>query len=183
MKLTIRNLLVSFGLAALALIAGCATGVQSAADSQPLDKDAKWALLPLTNHTDTPQAALAAEAQIEHQLRFRGINKLLQYPADMTSDTLFEPTDRKVSQTALKWARDQGAVYGLTGAVQEWRYKVGIDGEPAAGVSLQIIELESGNVVWSASGAKAGWSRQALSAVSQTLLSDMLDTLKLRSGK
>lgn len=169
-------------LAALAL-AGCATGIQSTAKHDPLDAQAKWALLPIANNTDTPQASLSAEAMLEHLLRRQGVVTLLQYPAALSRDSLFEPTERKVSEEAQKWARDQGVRFALTGSVDEWRYKVGIDGEPAVGVSLKVIDLSDGRVVWSASGAQSGWSRQALSAVAQGMLSEMLASLKLSNVK
>jgi TolB-like protein len=137
----------------------------------------------MANHTDTPQAGLSAESMLEHLLRHRGVTTLQQYPAALSRDSLFEPTERKVSEEAQKWARDQGARFALTGSVDEWRYKVGIDGEPAIGVTLKVIDLTDGRVVWTASGAKSGWSRQALSAVAQGVLSDMLSGLKLTAVK
>ena len=82
-----------------------------------------------------------------------------------------------MSEEAQQWAIEQGARFALTGSVEEWRYKVGIDGEPAVGVTLKVIDLTNGRVVWSASGAKSGWSRQALSAVAQALLADLLGSL------
>jgi polysaccharide biosynthesis protein PelC len=160
-------------------LAGCATSIQSTADHEVLDPQATWALLPIANNTDTPQAALSAEALVAHLLRRRGINTLLHYPAALSRDSLFEPTERKVSEEAQKWAKDQGARFVVTGSVEEWRYKVGIDGEPAVGVTLKVIDIHNGRVVWSASGAKSGWSRQALSAVAQAVLADLLETLKL----
>lgn len=166
------------GLAALVLSA-CSTSIKSTADHDALDARAKWALLPIANNTDTPQAGLSAEAMVEHLLRHRGISSLLQYPSALSRDSLFEPTERKVSEEARKWAQEQGARYGVTGNVEEWRYKVGIDGEPAVGVTLKVIDLSSGNVVWTASGAKSGWSREALSGVAQSLLTDLLGTLAL----
>ena len=66
--------------------------------------------------------------------------------------------------------------------MEEWRYKVGIDGEPAVGVTLKVVDLSSGRTVWSASGAKSGWSRQALSAVAQTVLTQALDELPLATN-
>lgn len=164
------------GLAVL-MMAGCSTTIQSSADIETLDTQAKWALLPLANNTDTPQAALSAEAMLEHQLRRRDITTLLHYPATLSRDSLFEPTERKVIEEAQKWAIEQGARYAMTGSVEEWRYKVGIDGEPAVGVTLKVIDLTNGRVVWSASGAKSGWSRQALSAVAQALLADLVGSL------
>jgi hypothetical protein len=68
----------------------------------------------------------------------------------------------------------------MTGAVDEWRYKVGVDGEPAVGLVLQVIDLGTGNVVWTATGARSGWSREALSAVGQKLMRDLLGDLSLR---
>lgn len=165
------------------VLAGCSTGFQSTTGHMPLDAQAKWVLLPMANHTDTPQASLSAESMLEHLLRHRGVSTLLQYPAALSRDSLFEPTERKISEEAQKWARDQGARFALTGSVDEWRYKVGIDGEPAIGVTLKVIDLTDGRVVWTASGAKSGWSRQALSAVAQGVLKDMLSNLKLTPVK
>ncbi len=176
----LKNLLL--GLAVL-LLAGCSTTIQSSADIETLDAQAKWALLPLANNTDTPQAALSAEAMLEHQLRRRGINTLQHYPSLLSRDSLFEPTERKVSDDAQKWAREQGARFAVTGSVEEWRYKTGIDGEPAAGVTLKVIDLSNDRVVWSGSGAKSGWSREALSGVAQTLFEKLLTTLPLANGK
>ena len=66
--------------------------------------------------------------------------------------------------------------YALLGAVDEWRYKVGVDGEPAAGVTLRIIDVASGDTLWTGAGGKSGWSREALSAVAQKLIRDLLST-------
>lgn len=165
-------------LCTLALV-GCATSIQSSAKHEALDPTAKWVLLPIANNTDTPQAGLSAEAMVEHQLRWRGMVNVQHYPATLSRDSLFEPTERKVTEEAQQWARDQGARFAVLGSVQEWRYKVGIDGEPAVGLALKVLDLSSGEVVWSASGARSGWSREALSAVAQAVLTDMLNTIPL----
>jgi len=175
--------LLSLLLCCVALaITGCSTAIQSTAERETMDTQAKWALLPLSNNTDTPQAALSAESMIDHLLRRRGVQNLMLYPANLSRDSLFEPSERKVSEEAQEWARTQGVRYAVTGSVEEWRYKVGIDGEPAVGVTLKVIDLSNGRTLWSASGAKSGWSREALSAVAQTVLSDALDRLSLVSG-
>lgn len=165
----------------VALFSGCASNIHTAVNKKALDSNGKWALLPLTNNTDTPQAALAAEAMVEHQLRLRGIANVQHYPIALSRDNLFEPSERKAVEEAKNWAKTKGLRFGITGSVEEWRYKVGIDGEPAVGVSLMVVDLSNNDVVWSASGAKSGWSRHALSATAQTLLSDMLGTLVLTS--
>lgn len=167
--------LIALFVAAL-LLGGCSTH-SSVSQGGALDTAAKWALLPMTNHTDTPQAGLAAEAIAEHLLRVRGVANIVRYPATLSRDSLFEPSERKVVEEAQKWAREQGARYGVQGAVEEWRYKVGIDGEPAVGITLQVVDLGSGAVVWSASGAKSGWSREALSLVARKVLESLFAEL------
>jgi TolB-like protein len=169
------------GLAAV-LLSSCSSLNSYSADPQALDHRARWALLPIVNNTDTPQAGLSAEAMLEHVLLSRGIDNLTRYPANLSRDSLFEPTERKASEEALKWAREQGFRYALTGSVEEWRYKVGIDGEPAVGVSLRVLDISTGKVLWSATGAKSGWSREALSSVAQSLIVKLLGTLNLATA-
>ena len=164
------------------MLAACGTTLQSTLNTTELDPDASWALMPITNVTDTAQAGLAAEDMVEHALRLRGIANLQHYPSGLTRDTLFEPTERKVQDDAQKWAHAQNVRYGVTGSVQEWHYKVGVDGEPAVGLTLQVIDLRSNQVVWSASGAQSGWSRSALSTIANALISDLADTLPLKQA-
>ncbi len=148
--------------------------VRSAA---PPDLGARWVLLPIANHTETPQAGLRAEAIAGTVLRSIGVANLERYPASLNAEMLLDPAERKLAEQALTWARGKDARYALTGAVDEWRYKVGVDGEPAVGLSLQVIDVKSGAVVYSASGGKSGWSREALSAVAQKLLRELLADL------
>ncbi|WP_296510587.1 penicillin-binding protein activator LpoB [Rhodoferax sp.] len=164
--------------AALAL-AGCASTIESNTGRGSLDANASWAVLPLTNNTDTPQAALSAESLLEHLLRKRGVSGLKMYPATLSRDSLFEPSERKLSEEATVWARGSGVRYAVSGSVEEWRYKVGLDGEPAVGITLKITDLVTEQVVWSSAAASSGWSRQALSGVAQAVMRDALTSLPL----
>lgn len=159
------------------LLGACASSeVTQQAASSPLDRNAKWAMLPIVNHTDVPQAGLRAESIAEVLLRKRGIGNLKRYPPALNSDSLFEPAERKQAEDALAWAHEQGMRYAVTGAVDEWRYRVGIDGEPAVGMTLQVIDLKDNDrVVWSAAGAMSGTSRTALTALAQQLMDKLID--------
>jgi hypothetical protein len=171
--------LLRFG-AALALwlaVAGCTTVEIGAAGK--IEPQATWALLPFENHTETPQAGLRAEAIAGTLLRARGVN-LRDYPPGLSTETLLEPSDRKLMEQALAWAKAQGLRYALVGEVNEWRYKVGIDGEPAVGVTLQVLDLGDGKIVYSAGGGKSGWSREALSAVAQKLIKQLVNGIPLQ---
>jgi TolB-like protein len=140
-----------------------------------LDKQAQWVLLPFANHTETPLAGQRAESIATAILHSNGIARIKHYPTTLQQEALFDGSDRKQQEEALAWARQQGARYALAGTVDEWRYKVGVDGEPAAGVTLQIIDVGNGDMLWSASGGKSGWSREALSAVAQQLIRSLLN--------
>jgi polysaccharide biosynthesis protein PelC len=156
----------------LALV-GCAV-TQTTSQSIVMARTDSVALLPIANHTDVPQAGLRAESIIEASLRARGLVQLQMYPIALNPETLFEPSERKAQIEAEKWAKGQNIRYVVYGAVDEWRYKVGVDGEPAVGLVLQVKDMSSGQVVYSASGGKSGWSREALSAVAQKLVLQLL---------
>ncbi|GIL05891.1 MAG: pellicle/biofilm biosynthesis outer membrane protein PelC [Betaproteobacteria bacterium] len=160
---------------ALAALAACST--IDVAPRAELDRNARWAVLPLANHTETPQAGARAAAIVEGVLRTRGIGDLVRAPGNLGAETLFEPQDAQAIDKALAWARGAGIRYAVTGSVSEWRYKVGVDGEPAVGLTLQVIEVASGKVMWTATGGRSGWSREALSAVAQKLVRDLTQPL------
>lgn len=168
-------LLVSLG---LLLLSGCAT--VSRTSSPVLEKKVKWALLPMENNTETPQAGFRMEALTESILRIKGAQPLEKYPANLTQGGLFEPADAKTVEAATAWAKQSGARYAVTGTVNEWRYKTGVDGEPAVGVTLKIIDLQNRQIIWDAAGARTGWGREAVSAVAQKLLEDLADGISLK---
>jgi hypothetical protein len=141
------------------------------------DLGAKWVLLPIANHTETAQAGLRSEAIIEAVLRTKGVKDLERYPVELNSDALLDPAERKLAEQAMAWAKSRQARYAVSGAVDEWRYKVGVDGEPAVGLALFVTDLGTGSVIYSASGGKSGWSREALSAVAQKLVRELFADL------
>lgn len=162
------------GLGCCVLLAGCATF--QIKRGPKLDVRARWALLPVINHSETPQAGEKVEDILSALLRGWGIGELTLYPAPGRDDggALPELDERRRQEAAIVWARKAGFKYGVTGTVEEWRYRSGLDGEPAVGLTLQVLDLSSGQVLWSAMGARAGWGREILSATAQYLISSLL---------
>ena len=159
---------------AIALLAACST-IDRGQPPQ-LDAKASWVVLPFANHTETPLAGSRAEAIAAAVLHAQGIGSVRRAPDAAVQEALFSAADNSRQEDALAWARDNRIRYALAGAVEEWRYKVGVDGEPAAGVTLQIIDVQTGELLWSGTGGKSGWSREALSAVAHKLIRSLLDT-------
>ena len=167
-------------LMAAGLLGGCATSVvdRGQVPAFAKSKDDTWAVLPLKNNTETPQAGQRAASIARSVMASYGYTNVVRYPASGDDETLFDPAKPDQQQTALDWARQQHAHYAVTGAVNEWRYKVGVDGEPAVGLTFEVVEVDSGKIVWSTSGARTGWSRSAVSGVGQRLERQMLAPLR-----
>lgn len=169
----------------VALLAGCGsfmsgnTSSGRAAMEQTIGAADKVAMLPVANFTDVPQAGLRVEALLEPALRQIGLRQLAIYPPELNPETLFEPGERKAQLEAEKWARGQAVRYVITAAVNEWRYKVGVDGEPAVGLMVQVKDLSTGRVVYSAAGGRTGASRESLAAVGQQLTAELVSGIRI----
>ncbi|MGA9476914.1 MAG: hypothetical protein WBV21_04000 [Desulfobacterales bacterium] len=163
----------------LAGVLGACT-VHNVQRSEPLDRQAKWAILPVSNLAEIPMAGENIESILDNALRIRGLANLQpQAGLSQTGGTLILD-DRQRYEQVLKKARQENVRFGVTGAVHEWRYKTGLDGEPAVGVTLQVIDLPSGRVLWTASGAKTGWGYSNVSGTAEKLVSELLEGLALQ---
>lgn len=172
--LSIRNAAM---LVAAVLMVGCSSFTRE--NSPELRRDAQWGLAPLVNYSQAPQAGERSEQILLSVLAEKGLRPRV-YPANPSGDALPMLDDRERQTAALAWARQQKLDYVVTGSVEEWQYKNGLDGEPAVGISLQVIELSTGRVLWSNSGARAGWSRESLSGTAQKVLRKLARDLRLQ---
>lgn len=139
-----------------------------------------WVLLPFKNDSGTPRAGDKVEEILATLLRGKGIDNLQVYQhRDEKADAWPILDDKRHQEAALKWARQDNFSYAITGNIEEWHYKTGVGGEPAVGLSLRIIEIPSGRVVWSATGAKSGWGAETVSGTAQKLLDSLLSNLEI----
>lgn len=161
------------------LLAGCVTLAQKGSELSASDS---WAVLPFVNNTETPYAAERAESIVMALLYARGIQQLEKVGSDAKPEELGLDRGEKRQREALEAVKQRQVRYVLSGVVNEWRYKVGLDGEPVAGFALQVIELPSGRVVWSGAAGKSGWSRDAVSSVAQQVLDRLLGEISISSS-
>ncbi|MBW0446156.1 penicillin-binding protein activator LpoB [bacterium M00.F.Ca.ET.228.01.1.1] len=164
--------------AAALIVSACGTIHQSSAPA--LSREDKVAVVAVANFTETPDAGHSAESIAANALRAGGIADVRIAPADSNRNVMFGATQRADTDKVLEWARSENARYLLSGAVEEWRYKTGVDGEPAVGVTFELIDASNGAVVWSATGTRTGWSRSGLSGVASSLISKVLSPLRVR---
>lgn len=168
-----RRLQLLLAASLIMFLSACSTLDQSAPPA--LERQASWVVLPFANNTETPLAGNRAEAIAQALLQAQGVGAVARAPVKQ-QDTLFGNDSGASSGDAMAWAREHQVRYALAGSVEEWRYKVGVDGEPAVGVTLHIVDVADGKTLWSGSGAQSGWSREALSGVAQKLIRKLLQS-------
>lgn len=172
-------------LSLLLFLNACTGGIVNySACQRCIDPYSKIAVVPFSNHTETPLAGERAMSITAALLESQGFCNLSIYQNHYHGKILFPGMNQVESQEALlQWARSTHARYMMTGTVNEWTYKVGLDGEPVVGVSLELIDLSSGKMVWTAVGSQSDGSRIAVSTVGQELINRLLKGLSAQSGK
>ncbi|MGH8319991.1 MAG: penicillin-binding protein activator LpoB [Steroidobacteraceae bacterium] len=163
-------------LAALGL-SGCATTQFNSAPSPHPDRQALWCVLAPINSTPTPYAGERVQQQLAALLGAQGLTHVLLAPAPGDNGPLPIDNGTTGERQALDWARHHEARYALEGSVDEWDYKVGLDGQPAVGVTLRLLDLQSGEIIWSGVASASGDSREGLAVLSERTLSGLLERL------
>lgn len=145
-----------------------------------LPSDARIVVGPLANFSDTPLANRQVESILVSLLQANGFRQISLYPRHKSCEKLlYCPDEAQSKSQVIQWARSKHFNYLIMGATNEWRYKVGLDGEPVAGVSLQVVDVPSGRTIWTSVGSVIGGSRSGLDLVGQSLLKCLLATISV----
>lgn len=167
-----------FFIALLKLLAACSViDVQKGAS---FPSSGRWVVLPFQNYSQTPRAGEQVEEMLVTLFRIRGVSDIEMHPQqDEDRSGWLEFNDRKRQEKALLQANKQNFSYAVTGSVEEWQYKLGVGSEPVVGLTIRVMEVATGKVVWSASGSRSGWSTGSLSGTAQKLLSDLISGIEI----
>jgi len=156
-------------------LSACTGQIFNYSSCVPFNHNAKIAVIPFANNTETPMAGERAMSVTAAVMETYGLRNLVVYQNHNHGKVLFPGMNKIVSEPKLlDWARSTHAQYAMTGSVNEWTYKVGLDGEPVVGLSLQLIDLKSGRIVWTAVGSLSGGSRIAVTTTAQRLINSLL---------
>ncbi len=126
--------------------------------------DMSISLFRLENYTDTPRAGMRAGNILEGILKAKGYRVLSH-----VNDTSYS------FNKAAKAAQNDGTKYFLYGGVSEWRYKTGIDGEPAVSIQLSVYDTKTLELIWSATGSDSDWGNGSIGTTAQDLLMEMVE--------
>jgi len=125
--------------------------------------DITVSLFRLNNYTDTPRAGMRASNIIEGMLLIKGY-RVVSHLKDKV------PSIKK----ARKIAKKDGSKYFMYGGVSEWRYKTGIDGEPAVSFQMSLYKTKKSKLVWSATGSDSDWGNASIGTTAQDLVAEMM---------
>jgi len=136
------------------------------------------AVLPFDNQTSALRAgSVASELIVSEILVIGGIGVV--DPSEVT-DLLrrenLEAGDTSRLPSAQRLGRLLQVSHVLQGSVTEYRYKPGLSETPVVGLTARVVEVETGEVVWTASHARAGstWFREdGLARLVQSIARDM----------
>lgn len=158
------------GLMIVVALSGCGSLSTSKGHWGNLAKDGTVGVSTLMNLTETPMAGNRAASLINAVLIQRGYKTVLLDTAMADNDAMSEIA---LSERLLK-AKNHGVMFLLVGEVIEWRYKTGIDGEPAITLVMRVYNTETSEVVYSANGSKSALGYSSLGFVANELIQSML---------
>jgi TolB-like protein len=169
-----KQLLWRFALFISLFSAGCTSTINSPHTKLPIH--ASYAIGSFWNYTETPMAGLRAASIVEGVLSQKGITpySLIQGVDDIAQNQ----SKADALQATKEAAQKAGATYLITGEVQEWRYKTGIDAEPVVSYSIKVIKLDDNSVAFNGVGAKSGWGDKSIGIVAQEVAQALIPDFK-----
>ncbi len=156
-------------------LSGCADSTLHASRAVPFARTAAVAVAPFANYTTTPGAGSRAASMAASLLQAHGL-KTASAMAVGRRNRLplgLEPNPA----TLLRKARAMGARYIVEGAVQEWRYTIGLDGQPAVAVTMNLVSVRSGRIIWTATASRSGSPRESVGVLAENALNAMVQRL------
>ncbi len=173
-------------LSAALLLAGCGAAAREwvKPGAAPI---IRLALLPFDNQTPSLRAGGVASDLVASELLATGLVSLLDPSevADLLRREGLEPSEPGRLPAAQRIGRLLQVSHVMQGSVTEYRYKPGVSETPVVGMSARVVEVASGEVVWTASHARSGSSwlgGDGLARVAQSIARDMAQHLTTALG-
>ncbi|WEN15821.1 hypothetical protein PY254_03885 [Rhodanobacter sp. AS-Z3] len=154
----------------LSLLTACAGASFHAGPAPTIERSANWVVAPLLNNTATPYAGQRAAQLVSALLAQRGVGAVQVATAPADAGGLPIDNGAGAEEAAKAFALQQHARYLVRGSVDEWTYKIGLDGQPAVSFTVSVVDLESDKVIWTGAASASGGSRQGVAVLAQETL-------------
>jgi len=167
---TVRGWVVALSLMTLA---GCGTTVSDS--NSALDPSRTLYIMPFSNQSNMPMAQSQVEELVASVLSSQGFTVRV-YPKSRISDVQASLEPERRQEEAGTWLAQQSSGYIVQGAVHEWQYKFGIDGEPAVGLTLTVSDMNQAEL-WRGSASRSGWGRESITRIGIKAITDITEEI------
>jgi len=157
-------------LTSLIIFTACSSMVHK--KTTTLSSHKTYAIGSFVNYTETPMAGLRAASIVESVLAEKNI--VVHSLIAGSDDVALKKSKQELFALQTQKAKSMGANYFITGSVQEWQYKTGIDGEPVVSYSLKVIDLSNNAILFNGVGAKNAWGHKSIGVVAQEIAQELI---------
>lgn len=154
-------------------LSGCGTTVSER--NPALDSSRTLYIMPFSNQSNMPMAQSQVEELVASVLSSQGLTVRV-YPKTRVSDVQASLEPQRRQEEARTWLSQQASGYVVQGAVHEWQYKFGIDGEPAVGLTLTLSDMTQAEI-WRGSASRSGWGRESITRIGIKAISDITEEI------
>lgn len=163
--------------AAAALLCGCRAHINHGGRPPALrPTEHRVYVPPFHNATDDDHAGRALTELTVSALMERGVPVAQSEPALVKAradnaagaDGVFAETARALNATHL-----------LIGTVHEYRYKTDLDGDPAVGITLRLVDAASGQTLWQGTSSKVTAFFASVTGAAQHAATDLVGKIPL----
>jgi hypothetical protein len=166
----------TIALACLVALTGCTHSQYQGGTRKVNESQVRICLPPYFNATDDDHAARALTEITASALMNKGIPLVQTEPA---LAKIRQDNAAGADGLFLEAAKSLGATHLLIGTVHEYRYKTDLDGDPAVGITLRLVDAKEGNTLWQGSSAKVGVCFASLSSAAQYAVKRLVNQLPL----
>jgi polysaccharide biosynthesis protein PelC len=158
----------------LGALAGCASFSNSLSRTTGEAGAMRLFVPPFFNATGDEHAGRALTELTVTALLHRGI-PVAQTEAALAKTRVEDAPDKPT--LFLETAKSLEATHLLVGTVHEYRYKTDLDGNPAVGVTLRLVDATDGRTVWQDSESGVGMLAASLSSVAQRSIRKLVNKI------
>lgn len=153
------------------MLVGCASRVDYGPVKSSLSLSHRVIVAPFRNATDDDHAGQAFTDLMGTELARRGLDVIILPPKPVNDLGEAAPyTDEDLAAVARK----QQATGIVRGTALEFRYKTDLDGDPAAGVYVEILDPSAKKSLWHASASRTGLIYASLAGTAQKVSRDVV---------
>ncbi|MCF3651878.1 hypothetical protein [Synoicihabitans lomoniglobus] len=163
--------------------AGCANVITTGGTDGQTISISRLLLPPFVNATDDEYAARALTEMTGSALVEAGI------PLYQTEQLVMRTVGDEAQGSDGRYAelsRASGASHLLIGTVHEYRYKTDLDGDPAVGITMRIVDAQTGETVWQGTSGNVGYAFASVTSAAQKAVNRLVKAMPIagsRSGR